>query len=198
MMNRTTQHLALLLLRLRKNFKYPLISGTVPIGSFSTVTTPGVKKNRPFRCSVQMSPTIAIAHKISLGHGVPGTILEMPKGCGPSKYAVAKTMVLLGVQLPPHLAKRNYGHQPVIYDLTFDFDWRRVPRDLGDIQMRVDFSNEVVSLHLRLVGQSSNTLTGLLGLLGQYCEQSSFQKAQKIPHRCGREPQALARGRIAR
>ncbi|KAI4285352.1 MAG: hypothetical protein L6R38_000708 [Xanthoria sp. 2 TBL-2021] len=82
-------------------------------------------------------------HKISLGYGVPGTILEMPKGCGPSKYAVAKSMMLSEVQLPTHLAKRHYDAKPVVYDLTFDFDWRRVPRDLGDTQMRVDFSNEV-------------------------------------------------------
>lgn len=82
-------------------------------------------------------------HKISLGHGVPGTILEMPKGCGPSKYAVAKSMMLSEVQLPTHLAKRHYDAKPVVYDLTFDFDWQRVPRDLGDTQMRVDFSNEV-------------------------------------------------------
>ncbi|KAL9030617.1 MAG: hypothetical protein Q9196_001284 [Gyalolechia fulgens] len=82
-------------------------------------------------------------HKISLGHGVPGTILEMPEGCGPSKYAVAKSMMLSTVQLPTHLAKRHYSAKPVVYDLTFDFDWRRVPRDLGSTQMRVDFSNEV-------------------------------------------------------
>ena len=82
-------------------------------------------------------------HKITLGHGVPGTILEMPTGCGPSKYAVAKSMMLSEVELPGHLAKRHYTAHPVVYDLTFDFDWRRVPRDLGDTQMRVDFSNEV-------------------------------------------------------
>ncbi|KAI9766214.1 MAG: hypothetical protein M1839_005004 [Geoglossum umbratile] len=83
-------------------------------------------------------------HKITLGHGVPGTILEMPEGCGPSKYAVAKSMVPSAAQsLPKHLEKRDYGHKPVIYDLTFDFDWHRVPRDLGDTQMRVDFSNEI-------------------------------------------------------
>ncbi|KAI4122687.1 MAG: hypothetical protein LQ338_005669 [Usnochroma carphineum] len=82
-------------------------------------------------------------HKISLGHGVPGTILEMPKGCGPSRYAVAKSMMLSDVQLPTHLSKRHYDVKPVVYDLAFDFDWRRVPRDLGDTQMRVDFSNEV-------------------------------------------------------
>ncbi|KAF8252102.1 glycosyl hydrolases family 18 protein-like protein [Wilcoxina mikolae CBS 423.85] len=81
--------------------------------------------------------------KIYLGHGVPGTILEMPKGCGPSKYAVAKSMAPSKEQsLPHHLAKRNFGHKPVIYDLTFDYEWKRVPRDLGDTQLRVDFSNE--------------------------------------------------------
>lgn len=82
-------------------------------------------------------------HKISLGHGVPGTILEMPKGCGPSRYAVAKSMVLSEKPLPAHLKKRHYSAKPVVYDLTFDFDWQRVPRDLGDTQMRVDYSNEV-------------------------------------------------------
>ncbi|KFX92564.1 hypothetical protein V490_05317 [Pseudogymnoascus sp. VKM F-3557] len=83
-------------------------------------------------------------YKISLGHGVPGTILELPKGCGPSRYAVAKSMVPAKDQsLPKRLEKRNYGFKPVIYDLTFDFEWMRVPRDLGDTQMRVDFSNEV-------------------------------------------------------
>ncbi|OBT39681.1 hypothetical protein VE00_09135 [Pseudogymnoascus sp. WSF 3629] len=83
-------------------------------------------------------------YKISLGHGVPGTILEMPKGCGPSRFAVAKSMVPAKDQtLPKRLEKRNYGFKPVVYDLTFDFEWMRVPRDLGDTQMRVDFSNEV-------------------------------------------------------
>lgn len=83
-------------------------------------------------------------HKISLGAGVSGTILEMPKGCGPSKYAVAKSMVPSGNQaLPKHLAKRDYSHTPTVYDLTFDYEWHRVRRDLGETQMRVDFSNEV-------------------------------------------------------
>jgi len=91
--------------------------------------------------------------KISLGHGVPGTILEMPKGCGPSKYAVAKSMAPSKDQtLPHHLAKRNFGHKPVVYDLTFDYEWRRVPRDLGDTQLRVDFSNEVVCFYHAKLG----------------------------------------------
>jgi chitinase len=104
-------------------------------------------------------------YKISLGHGVPGTILEMPKGCGPSKYAVAKSMVLSADQkLPKHLEKRNYGHKPVVYDLTFDYDWRRVPRDLGDTQMRVDYSNEVASF-LQNPAQSFDLTTWLTLLL---------------------------------
>ncbi|OBT89371.1 hypothetical protein VE02_01453 [Pseudogymnoascus sp. 03VT05] len=66
-------------------------------------------------------------YKISLGHGVAGTILEMPKGCGPSRFAVAKSMVPAKDQtLPKRLEKRNYGFKPVIYDLTFDFEWMRV------------------------------------------------------------------------
>ena len=83
-------------------------------------------------------------HKIRKGGFVSGTILEMPPGCGPSKYAVAKFMELSKDQkLPRHLAKRDYGHMPTVYDLTFDYEWRRVRRDLGETQMRVDYSNEV-------------------------------------------------------
>ncbi|KAK0670020.1 putative glycosyl hydrolases family 18 protein [Cercophora samala] len=79
--------------------------------------------------------------KISLGHGVPGTILQMPKGCGPGKYAVAKHMKpAKGQILPRHLDYLT--HKPVVYDLTFDYDFARVPRDLGKTQMRVDFSNQ--------------------------------------------------------
>ncbi|RAH72481.1 uncharacterized protein BO66DRAFT_436148 [Aspergillus aculeatinus CBS 121060] len=55
---------------------------------------------------------------IYLGDGVPGTILQMPAGCGPGKYAAP------------------------VYDLTFDYDFRRVPRGYGPSQMRLDFSNE--------------------------------------------------------
>lgn len=33
------------------------------------------------------------SHKIILGEGVPGTILDMPRGCGPGPYPVAVDMV---------------------------------------------------------------------------------------------------------
>ncbi|GME43871.1 Glycosyl hydrolases family 18 [Neofusicoccum parvum] len=81
-------------------------------------------------------------HKIHLGHGVPGTIVEMPEGCGPGKYAVAKNMTVSSNQeLPNHLHKRDLVGREV-YDLTFDYDFTRVPRDLGESLMRIDFSNE--------------------------------------------------------
>ncbi|MBE3045831.1 hypothetical protein IMZ48_25460 [Candidatus Bathyarchaeota archaeon] len=80
-------------------------------------------------------------HKISLGHGVPGTILQMPPGCGPGKYAVAKDMTVSPGQIVPRGFK-DLGHKAVVYDLTFDYDFSRVPRDLGNTQLWIDYSNE--------------------------------------------------------
>ncbi|KAI0877792.1 carbohydrate-binding module family 18 [Hypoxylon argillaceum] len=82
-------------------------------------------------------------YKIGLGHGVPGTILQMPSGCGPGKYAVAVEMTKSRNQILPRSLIRRLSHSPVVYDLTFDYDFSRVPRDMGDTQMRIDFSNEV-------------------------------------------------------
>ncbi|OHF04585.1 hypothetical protein CORC01_00056 [Colletotrichum orchidophilum] len=85
-------------------------------------------------------------HKIGLGHGVPGTILQMPKGCGPGKYAVAKSMTPAPGSDHTKLLPRHLSHlaalEPVVYDLTFDYDFHRVPRDLGNTQMRIDYSNQ--------------------------------------------------------
>ncbi|EUC34079.1 glycoside hydrolase family 18 protein [Bipolaris zeicola 26-R-13] len=87
-------------------------------------------------------------HKIGLGHGVPGTILQMPKGCGPGKYAVAKSMTPAPGSTSDHvkLLPRHLSHlaslEPVVYELTFDYDFHRVPRDMGNTQMRIDYSNQ--------------------------------------------------------
>ncbi|KAL2811216.1 hypothetical protein BDW59DRAFT_179287 [Aspergillus cavernicola] len=79
---------------------------------------------------------------INRGHGVPGTILQMPNRCGPGRYAVAKSFAVSQNQsIPGHLYKRDLGGASV-YDLTFDYNFQRVPRDFGDAQMRVDFSNQ--------------------------------------------------------
>ncbi|KAF7510841.1 hypothetical protein GJ744_005941 [Endocarpon pusillum] len=83
-------------------------------------------------------------HKIGLGHGVPGTILELPAGCGAGRYAVAKSMAPAKNQTIPHRLRKRVldGYKPTVYDLTFDYEFRRVPRDVGDTHMRVDFSNK--------------------------------------------------------
>ncbi|KAG7139201.1 Chitotriosidase-1 like protein [Verticillium longisporum] len=85
-------------------------------------------------------------HKIGLGHGVPGTILQMPPGCGPGKYAVAKSMEPADGEDHVKLLPRRLAHlaprKPTVYSLTFDYDFGRVPRDLGSTQMRIDFSNQ--------------------------------------------------------
>ncbi|KAJ1325255.1 chitinase [Microdochium nivale] len=84
--------------------------------------------------------------KIGLGHGVPGTIVQMPKGCGPGKYAVAKSMVPSPGDDHTNLLPRRLADlaplKPVVYDFTFDYEFQRVPRDLGNTQMRIDFSNQ--------------------------------------------------------
>ncbi|CAD0115049.1 unnamed protein product [Aureobasidium uvarum] len=82
-------------------------------------------------------------NKIHLGKGVPGTIIEMPDKCGPGKYAVANGIQVSSNQtLPDHLNKRSFPEDAVVHDLTFNYDFTLVPRDFGDTQMRLDFSNE--------------------------------------------------------
>lgn len=93
-------------------------------------------------CSDDSETDNAGCGKIHLGHGARGTIVEMPQGCGPGKYAVVKSMEPSKDQRrPKHLVKR-FPHMPTVYDLTFNYDFSLVPRDLGDTQMRIDFSNE--------------------------------------------------------
>ena len=70
-------------------------------------------------------------HKIGLGHGVPGTILQMPEGCGPGKYAVAKEMRPAKEQVVPRGLLDRIRHEPVVYDLTFDYDFKRSMADVG-------------------------------------------------------------------
>lgn len=70
-------------------------------------------------------------HKIGLGYGVPGTILQMPVGCGPGKHAVAKdtapTPDQKKVILPRHL-KHLSAHTPIVSDFAFDYDFRCTAR----------------------------------------------------------------------
>ncbi|KAL3453554.1 hypothetical protein BJX65DRAFT_302452 [Aspergillus insuetus] len=83
-------------------------------------------------------------NKIHLGHGAAGTIVQMPPGCGPGKYAVVKSLEpSANVVLPRRLARRELPSHATVYDLTFDYDFRRVPRDMGQTQMRIDYSNDL-------------------------------------------------------
>jgi chitinase len=74
-------------------------------------------------------------HRIGLGHGVPGTILQMPAECGPGKYAVAKDRAPTSDQnkvILPRSLKHLSTHTSMVDDLTFDYDFTRVPGDVGD------------------------------------------------------------------
>ncbi|KAI8173809.1 Chitotriosidase-1 [Colletotrichum sp. SAR 10_75] len=83
-------------------------------------------------------------HKISLSHSVPGTILQMPRGCSPGKYAVAKSMAPAPskdhAKLLPHHLSHLAGLKPVVYNLTFNYNFSRMPRNLSNTQMRIDYN----------------------------------------------------------
>ncbi|EEY23441.1 chitotriosidase-1 [Verticillium alfalfae VaMs.102] len=75
-----------------------------------------------------------------------GSHWDMPPGCGPGKYAVAKSMEPADsgdhVKLLPRRLAHLAPRKPTVYSLTFDYDFGRVPRDLGSTQMRINFSNQ--------------------------------------------------------
>ncbi|KAG7115614.1 Chitotriosidase-1 like protein [Verticillium longisporum] len=75
-----------------------------------------------------------------------GSHWDMPPGCGPGKYAVAKSMEPADSDDHVKLLPRRLAHlaprKPTVYSLTFDYDFGRVPRDLGSTQMRIDFSKQ--------------------------------------------------------
>lgn len=71
--------------------------------------------------------------------GLAGSIVEMPDGCGPGKYAVAHAIDRAWDQLvPPQLA---YINNETVLELVFDYDFGLVKRDAGDVYFRADYSN---------------------------------------------------------
>lgn len=46
------------------------------------------------------------------------------------------------MDLPNHLERRSDLSGTLVYDLKFDYDFRRVPQTYGDSQMRIDCSKE--------------------------------------------------------
>ncbi len=88
--------------------------------------------------------------------GVAGTVLEMPPGCGPGKYAMAVSLeplentkieheVAKGGELGHRLVKRNLTSltDRTVYKLTFDFDFSVLQgRADNSVKLRTDYSDD--------------------------------------------------------
>jgi chitinase len=86
-------------------------------------------------------------HKIWLGE-VPATVLKMPAGCGPGKYAMAVALDPIEGELPPpHInirsARRGVASiKPRVYKLTFDYDFSILQkRAVSNVLLRIDYSD---------------------------------------------------------
>lgn len=107
--------------------------------------------------------------KIWLGH-VAGTVIKMPKGCGPGKYAMAVSLEqLAGELLPPHITIRGVGRggkKPHVYELKFDYDFSILQKRGSNALLRIDYSDnpgywaEIVCKHF-LTSKQSNLLTAV-------------------------------------
>jgi len=81
---------------------------------------------------------------IRLGRGVAETVVEMPAGCGPGKYAMAVSLEPSVNQTLPHrLVKRGLKH-PIMYDFVFDYDFTPLQRRDGgsNTLLRIDYSDD--------------------------------------------------------
>ncbi len=81
--------------------------------------------------------------------GVAATVVRMPRGCGPGKYAIAVSMEPASHEALPHgyrkrLEKRYNVTRPRVYDYTFDYDWEPVTKrdDASQMLLRIDYSDD--------------------------------------------------------
>jgi chitinase len=76
---------------------------------------------------------------------VPATVLRMPDGCGPGKYAMAVSLEPdLDSLPPPHINIRNMRRgvkNPVVYKLTFDYNFSILQKRDSKALIRIDYSN---------------------------------------------------------
>jgi chitinase len=77
---------------------------------------------------------------ITLG-SVRGTIARLPEDCGPDEWVrVVSFRAVPGHPLPHHLAKRA-PENATVYEIRYDYNFRRLRRDGGEVYVRVDASD---------------------------------------------------------
>ncbi|KAI8197977.1 Mutanase, partial [Colletotrichum sp. SAR 10_65] len=83
---------------------------------------------------------------IHKGRGVAETVVEMPEGCGPGRYAMAVSLTRSDNQTLPHrLVKRNpeviNAH---VYDFVFDYDFSPLRKRAqgSNVLLRIDYSDD--------------------------------------------------------
>ncbi|RYP44871.1 hypothetical protein DL768_008713 [Monosporascus sp. mg162] len=74
-----------------------------------------------------------------LERGVEGTLVEMPENCAFNTFARAISLNVSDDQsLPLHLSKRATS---VVFDFTFDYDFKLVRKDSAQTSIRLDYSS---------------------------------------------------------
>ncbi|KAK0710667.1 hypothetical protein B0H67DRAFT_516214 [Lasiosphaeris hirsuta] len=111
--------------------------------------------------------------------GVATTVVQMPKGCGPGKYAIAVSMEpatdLEGVpkELIKHLEKRGIP-QPRVYDFTFNYDYSPIiKRGDPNKRIRIDYSDDA--------GYWANIVSAPPGRnIGSRAEHMAWKREQQV------------------
>ena len=74
--------------------------------------------------------------------GLWGTVVQLPEGCGRSRWARAVSLTEAADQtLPGHLKKRGMPSDAKVQELTFDYDFKNLKRASSKIAFRIDQSN---------------------------------------------------------
>ncbi|KAH9230227.1 glycoside hydrolase family 18 protein [Colletotrichum gloeosporioides 23] len=83
---------------------------------------------------------------IHKGRGVAETVIEMPEGYGPGRYAMAVSLSPSSNQTMPHrlVKRRPELDDAQVYDLTFDYDFSPLRRRAGgsNVLIRIDYSDD--------------------------------------------------------
>jgi hypothetical protein len=70
---------------------------------------------------------------------VRGTIIRLPEDCGPDEYVRVVSFRQINEAPPSHLAKRAPS-KPKVYEIQYDYNFRQLRRDGGEIYVRFDSS----------------------------------------------------------